>query len=245
MKYLAFILGTLSLASPIWAAIAYVNTANNSADAGATTIATAATSLTAGNLIVCAVVWTGVGSITGFANTAGDTFAQASGAKYTSPNSDSVDIWYAMNSLGSAINKSTATFSVSQTFRRIICNQYSGAATSSAIDVSTNQFVAAGTSISATLITTAASDVIVAAVGSSVAQTYTQGSGFTLESTIQGTDTQSEDEITTTAGSYAVAMSGLNSGRFFMTAASFKPAATTSIVCPAVMGSGIVCGGSF
>lgn len=241
MRRLSLIVCILSTASAAWSAIAYVNTANGSNDASGATIATGVGSITTGNLLACTIFWTGAGTISGVAGTGGNTFAQASGAFFHSSSNDNVDVWYIENVTGASNFASTATFSVAQTFRRIICNQYSGVATAGSIDISTNQITTAGTSVSATLITTTANDLIVAGVTSSVSQTYTQGTGFTLRSTVQGTDTQSEDEITTTAGSYAVAISG-NSGRLIMTAASFKPAAVaTTVNCPSMNLLGVGC----
>lgn len=230
----SFILLAANLAQ---GAISYVNTANGTNDAGGTTISSGVGSVTTGNLEVCQIAWTGAGTVSSVVGTGAINFSQAAGAFFHNTSNDNVDTWYAANVTGSSVFASTVTFSVSQTFRRVICNQYAGAATGSPIDVSTNGFTSAGTSVTSTLITTGDGDVIMAFVTSSVAQTYTQGSGFTLRSTVQGTDTQSEDKIPATNGSNSVSMSG-NSGRLIMTAASFRPAA----VCQTIIGSGIVCG---
>ena len=225
----------LVLVLRLHAAIAYVNTGTGTADSSASTIATAATSHTAGNLIVCGVTWSGSSvTVSSVANTAGDTWAQAASTLNTSHASQRTDIWYAMNSAGNASDVTTATFSANATNRRIICNQYSGIATTSAFDVGSTGYTAAGTSVtSGNMSTSVAESVIFAFVESTGATTYTAGTNFTLRgSTIGGSGfvARSEDRILSSTGTYTASMSGSTSVGMILSTAVFKaPGDATSV----------------
>jgi len=160
--------------------ITLVNTAVFMDFASDTTIATPATSLTAGNLLVVTALSAGV-SISGVADTAGNTYTRITGVITDATTPRHLDLWYAQNTLGNAGNVVTVTFSSAAQDRGVIAAQYSGLKITGALDVSATGLSEEVTVTSGAYTTTQADELIVAAVNSEVDHTWTPGSGFTLQ----------------------------------------------------------------
>lgn len=96
-----------------------------------TTFASPAISITTGNTIVaCFGADTTAWSVTGIADTAGNTYVKA----VNSSSNYREEIWVATNVVGHASNVVTATFSTAVSFRSVCVMQYSGVATASPVD---------------------------------------------------------------------------------------------------------------
>lgn len=207
-------------------AIAFVNKDDANNAASSTTIATAGVSHTAGNLLVVGAGWiTAASTITGITDTAGNTYVQVSGARNTSNATAIADLWYVQNCLGNASNVVTVTFSTSVTSRKLTVNQYSGIATSGALDQVAQGYTAFGTSVtSGNLVTTQADEVLFAWQSNLSASTLTAGSSFTLRN---GSSTifQSEDRIVSSTSTYTCGMTGTTNSVMIMCAATFKAVA--------------------
>ncbi len=165
---------------PVGGPITLVNTAVTAEFEPATTIATPATSLTAGNLLVVTATSYDV-SISGVADTAGNTYTRITGAITGSP--QHIDLWYAQNTLGNASNVVTVTFAQAASDRFVIAAQYSGLKTAGALDVSATGVISDVSVTSGAYTTTQADELIVASVHSQIDNTWTPGSGFTLQAT--------------------------------------------------------------
>lgn len=129
---------SLCLVSPSWAAIAYVQSKKDpsdaSSDASASTMAVAYDSnVTAGSLgVACMTADNGTSStVTGVSGSSSGTWTQAVHAERVGD--QILDIWYKENMAGGA-DTITATYSSSRPYRRMIIAEYSGVATSSALD---------------------------------------------------------------------------------------------------------------
>lgn len=234
MKRLLLVLCLLLCLRPsAQAAIAFVNVGVGTADISATTIAAAATSHTAGNLLVVGIAWSGSAiTVSSIANTAGDTFVQVSGALNTSNANERTDLWYVSSAIGNASDTVTVTFSAGATLRRVIVAQYSGTDTSTPLDVAATGYTAAGTSVTtANLVTTVANEVIVAFEASGSATTPTAGASFTLRN---GANTryQLEDRIVASTSTYTASMTGTVNTTMVMSAATFKQAGGAAAVVP-------------
>lgn len=130
-------------------AIARVNSSQVFGAGGSATVASPATSLTAGNRIVIGVRWTTGGfSISGVADTAGNTYTLIK--TFAGALTTTLAMYECNNCLGHASNVVTVTFSGSATNRSLLTAQYSGSAnyarqatawmdlTASAADVTVN-----------------------------------------------------------------------------------------------------------
>lgn len=133
-RALLLVCGLLWLASPAQAQIAYVNSASPIVGGSGTPTSFGATSLTTGNLIVVAIRWSGAVTISSITDTALNTYAQAGTQVITG--SDHFSIWYAQGVTGNASNVVAINFSAAPGGGSVyaVTAQYSGLATSSALD---------------------------------------------------------------------------------------------------------------
>lgn len=184
---------------------------DNSNDASATTIAVSFPSnVTAGSLLVCGVVCDNAASAS-----VSTVVGSSSGSWTNAINAERVgdqilSCWYKENAAGGA-DTITATYNASHTFRRMIIAEYSGAATSSALDkTSSNLQEPASTSTDAATsgsqTTTTNNQLIVGFIhvlaGGSI--TITAGTNFTKrDDTTNAAQLAMEDRILATAGSVA------------------------------------------
>lgn len=208
--------------------MAYVNsvTAFDISGSSVPSLATAATSHTAGNLLVVGVAWFHAdNTISSVTNTAGDTFTAAS-ARYTDTNDNRVQLqtWYSLSSAGHASDVVTATFSANTPYIKMAVLQFSGMLTASGLDVIQSNF-GTGSAQSVTVTTTQADEVVVSIASMFGGTTFTQGSGYTLVAGSLGGEVGVQFKIlsaTLTGGS--VPMTSSSSGNWTMQAVSFKAA---------------------
>lgn len=126
-------------------AAAYVNNGDGFNTASGGSIATAATSHTTGNLLVCCVRHEGATTTISISDTAGNTWTPLT--KVTHPGGDMhLQLFYVLNCTGNASNVVTATFGANRTFRGIQVQQFSGLNTYDEEDSGTTT---AGTSVTA------------------------------------------------------------------------------------------------
>ncbi len=157
-------------------AIAAVNRVQNANSGFATSIASSATSATAGNLLV-ALLQFAANTFSTFADTAGNTWTQAGTEVVNGTNR--CRIYYAWNCLGHASNVYTTTYSGTTSYRVQVVHQFSGVETAS--DPLDDQDSATGTSASPatpSLTVSAASDVIVALI-LAASNSNVAGTGYT------------------------------------------------------------------
>lgn len=161
-------------------ALAVVNRAQGGSTASSTTVASPATSHTAGNLLVAMIEWNNGGghTISGIANTAGDTWIQC-GTVVTAGSND-IAIYYVKSSLGHASDVVTLTFGAAQIYRAIVVYQISGADTTSPlVSVRSNN----GATSPATLpsfIFSGASEIICGIMSTGTGTTKTPPTGYVL-----------------------------------------------------------------
>jgi hypothetical protein len=144
--------------------------------------------VTAGDLILAFIRWqanVNTSSITSVTDNHGDTFVPAFPALYdasnTSPSVGS-QLWYALNAVGGATT-STANFSTSTNGNgvRMAVLEYSGIATSSALDVVTTtvQLVGSTTFYSGFVTTNFANELLIGGFSANTSHNCTAGSGYT------------------------------------------------------------------
>lgn len=231
--------------TPTYAAAGFVNTASNENTGTASSIATAATSLTAGNLIVIVTNEQSASPIAfNITDTAGNTYRQAGTTFNVAGNTNNFSIYYAYNALGNASNIVTATLvSGSAGFLEVGTWQFSGFGTSDPLG---SQTAAQGSSASPTtsvLPIIGNSSVIVAFVLAFGAG-LSQGTGFVGSPTPSGFFMGEYGIVT--SSSAATANSANNT--WGITAAIFNTSVTpTGVTAPTVFikgGSTTIRGGS-
>ena len=187
------------------------------AQGGGTSLAAAALNATAGNLLA---VWVRAGdsaSTITASDTAGNTFtpiAQCTGG----PGGGQ---WlYAKNITGNASNVVTANYSVTEAFRAVMVLQFSGLSTTAPLDVSATP-CASGTSTtptSASFTTTTANEVILSGVtAGALSMTFTQGTGYTLGSTLTDGDAIVQFKIVSATQTGVTAAFTMNSSQSWLT----------------------------
>lgn len=170
-----------------YAAATFINTASNENTGTATSIATPATSLTAGNLIVV-VANEQTASVVplNIMDTAGNTYHQAGMTFNVTGNSNNFSIYYAYNALGNASNIVTATLSSgSAAFLEVGTYQFSGFGTSDPLGSQTAAQGSSAAPATSVLPITGNSSAIVAFVLAFGAG-LSQGTGFTGSPTPSG-----------------------------------------------------------
>lgn len=163
------------------------------ADPETNTIAAAAKSTTTGNLLVAFVKWERTGSsLTGIADTAGNTWAIVASLTHASATDLKCALAYAMNITGHAANVVTATMSsVNCAYRRIVVEEFAGLATTSAEDgaeQTTNN--GAGSPFDTAAITTTQAGLVFLGVAAYGTLTGVAGAGsptFTVANTVADT----------------------------------------------------------
>jgi len=189
MRHLAVILLSCCI---LCADPAYVNcVAADSGGTAKTTVNTAATSMTAGNLSFVFIHWRNSCSTTTatITNTAGDTYTQIGGYQNNSAAGTCSARFYNSNSAGHASNVYTVTLSASVQNPSISVLQTSGLRTTSVLDASVSSAITtAGTTItSPSFSTTQASELMVAGGSSyNTGGTWTADTGWTKPSSCDG-----------------------------------------------------------
>lgn len=183
-------------------AIAYVQ--SRSVDSGAVSSATLAYSsnTTAGSLLIVAVRQSGTGGTCTISDSQSNTYVNnAINSTFTS---DKLFVAYALNTTGGA-NTVTCTFGASVAMRWAI-HEYSGLASSSALDQSN---VTTGNNTapdSGNITTTVANELLFSACGCGANSTFTVGANYTLREQIPaGANGKlaTEDRIVSATGTYS------------------------------------------
>lgn len=218
MKKILTILFLLLLSSPVFAG--RVNTSGGNSAGGGTSQATASLNVTTGNLIVVTSEWVGsAGTVTGVTDTALNTYTQCVGCYATSGNV-AEDIWYAKNITGNASNVVTVTYSTSVTFTGATQIQYSGTSTSSPFETGTTATNANGTTVTSPSFSPASSGNINVAVSiGNGGTTWTPDSNY---STVDSTNTFTQDRVSAPSGSQTVTATSSNVLTLVLGVASFK-----------------------
>jgi len=240
--------GNAATSSPIAVqvidSVLFLQAAGVSSNAGGTTISqTFNAAATAGSLIVAAVSWSNTGSLT-CSDSQGNVYTTVT-AQYDSTKNQSLGICYAANIKGGA-DTVTATFGGSSPYRRMLIQEYSGAAANNPVDVKA-QDIAAGTTAPDNItttpgITTVAGDLIFGAVmDDSGVNAIQAGTNFTWRSSVNGADLASEDLAQGAAGAVAATWTFSSADRYLAQMVAFKPLGlsgdntppTVSITAPA------------
>ncbi|HYY73009.1 MAG TPA: IPT/TIG domain-containing protein [Candidatus Bathyarchaeia archaeon] len=196
-------------------------------DAGTTTTSTLAFTSpnTAGNFIAVAIRG-GLSSSQVFTVTDsnGNTYKQAAQIGYAG-SAVTTAIYYGENIKGGA-NTVTVSMTVSGPLRFDIL-EYSGVATSGSLDATAVNTATNSTPTSGNLTTTVSGDLLLAAIGTTNAATFTAGAGFTIRDFVPAepsTKHISEDQIQSAAGLVSAGASLAASDSWGAVLAAFKPA---------------------
>lgn len=210
--------------------MAYLGGGSNSADdvyAG-NIAATFSPAVSSGSLLFAAVSWyTGDGTTTITSLGDGVNTWQFLGPTILDANNQATRFAYALNSAGGATTV-TATFSANVIYRRLVVAEYSGVATTSALDGFTQQnaanTTAANGATSGAITTTVSGDLVVGAMMDTVngLDNMAAGTGFTLRGHVGGIAV--EDLTQGSAGSIAATWTLAAAGRVTAGVAAFKAA---------------------
>lgn len=229
LKRLACTLLLLILAtSSAWAAIAHVQSRGDGVCGGAcgSTVEAYASDNSAGGLLVACMVLDPAQTVSTVADSQGNSWQRA--VQIAAGGGGTVDVWYAMDAAAGA-NTVTATYSASASYAALMIHEYSGAATSGALDVvasqnQTNPGTGANAVSSSANTTTVDGALIFGCTGEGAGTgTLSAGTSFTLRVNVF-TDSPSEDRIQTTAGSVSATFTTTDATSLHSTVmATFKP----------------------
>lgn len=213
-------------------AIAFVSTGSGNGSSASTTLALSAINLASGNFVCATFKSEGGVTLSSVADTAGNTYTLLTGTTYAVGDAALTGA-YAMNTASHATNVVTGTFSGSASWRQGGCIQYSGVATTSALDVQGYNSATSGTAVSSGAVTTTQNDeVCVGFVGSYTGETYSSRliNGAAANTRVTGSDFAMWDTIvsaTFSSGTAAVTQSA--SSHWACGIATFKAAASAAV----------------
>jgi hypothetical protein len=199
-------------------AIAFVQGANNTSQSGTAVTLAFGSNNAGGNLLICTV--RGTQDASSITDSAGNNWVQIDHLQNTEWGS----LWYAQNSISGA-NTVTVHFGSSASFVYLAIGEYSGVATSLALD---SHNITSGTSAGATAptVTAAAGDLVVGYVEVGNGDTISAGSGYTIRENNIGA--AYEDQLNVSAGNYAPNFTWASSDRWVAGVATFKVASPPS-----------------
>jgi hypothetical protein len=200
-----------------------------SKDAGVTSSSSLAfvSNNTAGNWIAVVIRAGKSGQVLTVGDTRGNTYQRAVQFNQTldAPNGETLGIFYAENISGGP-NTVTVAESISNNTLRFAILEYSGVATSNSLDV-TAAAQGTGKTASSGSATTTGGDLVLGEVATANGQTYTAGSGFTIEEKVPAAPNTKlivEDEMQTSAGALSVTATLSRSDNWGVILATFKAA---------------------
>jgi hypothetical protein len=212
-------------------------TQHSGVDAGTTTTASLGFPgpNTAGNWIAV-VVRAGMSSSQVFSvsDSNGNVYRRAAQVGFTG-SAVTLAIYYAEN-----INAGANTVHVSDTVSgplRFAILEYSGVASSASLDIAATATATSALPDSGTVTTTANGDLLLGAVGTTDARTFTAGSGYTIEDFVPAepnTKLIAEDQIQQAAGATSASASIATSDAWGAIVAAFKPAASGGTAGPQI-----------
>jgi hypothetical protein len=228
MRLLTQLLLSILLAGPAWAAIARVQKADTYPGNSVTLDGT-----TPGNFLVVAASWADATSDPTVSDTAQNTWNALPVLRGPAGwGAVSIQLFYAMNIRG---GNTTVTLSSSPADVGVHAVEYSGVATSAALDV-TNGSVAAGSTTTPTSgsFTPTAGDLVYVYFGDeALAQsTITAGTSYTMITTTGDHVDASEDKLGTASGAQTAGFTvGAASASWALYVATFKPSGASAALC--------------
>lgn len=219
-------------AMPSFAAIAYVQSVGNFSTSSGTSLAGDFSSTpTNGNLIIVAARIGAAGRTVTVSDDGLNTYAIAI---TESDGSSDLITFYAMNIAGVASHTVTVSISGAGTSIRMTLHEYSGLATSSALDQTAGDsaLVSSATADSGSTSTTTVADELLFGAGiHGAGGTLSAGTGYgnlTASPSAAGSHKQAgEDQIVSSTGAYNATMGLAANSSWIMTIATFKIASTT------------------
>lgn len=175
-----------------------------------TTVASNSINIASGDaVIVCVGRGIGASTISGVTDGGSNTFTKVgSTSTSTTDTVGAVDMWIKTGATANATATITATFNTSVNFRWIATAQYTGVATSSAIDQSscaeaTCATTTSSANVSAVNVTTTQADELLAYCGyNNATANWTAANSFNLRSGTSGMDRNLADKVVSSTGSY-------------------------------------------
>ena len=198
-----------------------VQQSDASASTGTTVSAALPSAASSGNLIIAYVMWANTGTAA-LSDSMGNTYASAVGP--TRASGGAAQVFYTKNITGGP-DTITATFSqalAANAPAHIYVFEYSGIDPTAPLDAVSSASGAGASYNSGSAVTTGSGDLLFEGVMDAITQAG--GSGFNLRSSAFGSITQ--DELTTTPGSYSASASGPN-GPWIAQMAAFKAAGSS------------------
>lgn len=209
--------------------MAYLGGTTATGDNGATSISAAfPASVTSGSLLVAVVSWDGGGTLSGVTDTAGNTWQLIGTSTLSTTDQQRVQMAYAMNANAGATTVS-ANFASNIGWRRLAIGEWSGVATSAALDVQGGQqgsnTTATDNVTSGNVTPTANGELIVGGAANTnlATVTITAGTGFTKRAS--GDVIALEDQVQATAAAIAARWTYGTAGRYVAKVATFRAAA--------------------
>lgn len=211
------------------AAIAHVqtNVSANTASNGTNVSQAFGSNNTAGNMIVAAVTWFGSGGTVTCSDTQGNTYATVR-VEHDSTENQSLGVCYALN-VSAGANTVTGTFSGGTSgFRAITVSEFSGVATTGAVDAQAGVGGSSGTNPSSGAAATSQDGDLIYGVVMDTAGTnwndtsIAAGGGFTEHGENDGLSPESQ--VQASAGSIAATWTFTTSARYDAIMVAFKAA---------------------
>ena len=207
-------------------AIAFVNANASNNTAAATTIASGALATTTGNAIFVAIsAYSSNGTVTGVADTAGNTYVRA-GNEEGGDATHKASVWYALNITGNASNVVTATYTGSSAYRCIAVAQFSGIATSGAYDqTAAVTTTAQGTTFTSnnTGTTTQADELVIASyIAWDVAKSLTATSPTVIAAQVTGGNNAIAYKIVSSTGAQSTTLTSTENSQYVIQVRTFK-----------------------
>lgn len=189
--------------------------------------------VTAGNLLLL-IVGLGLSSdVTGVTDTLGQTWTKAKSQVQTT-DGGFVSLWYVENTAGGACTVQVAYASAANV--RLIVMEYSGVATSGALNQTNSAQADASSAVNAGAInTTQPEELIVVAARNDTNTTFTAGAGYTLrteQAAAPNTRLVYEDRVTSSSGSYSGLMTSSGNLLWAAVIVSFKGVGVASASRP-------------
>ena len=224
----------VAFASPAAAAIAFVQSDQFSAAGGGTTAALAFTSNNAaGNFIAVAVSWLGTDVVPTCADSANGAYTEAGTHLFDAGSGEGLGVFYRHN-IAAGANTVTCQLTDSQSFRTLLIHEYSGVATSAALDDTTglNSAGSGTTATTAALTCSVNGCLLFGALANHTSGTIAAGTDFTEREEDTGNWRASEDFTQTTAASHAATWTVGNNDDYTARLALFKPVAVGGSPAP-------------
>jgi len=213
---------------------------HRSKDAGVTASSTLAFNLnnSSGNWIAVVIRAGKAGQVFTVSDTRGNTYRKAIQFNVTTdtPNGDTLGIFYAENIAGGA-NTVTVVESINGNTLRFAILEYSGVAPANSLDVVSTAQGTSATANSSSVLTTANGELLLGAILTGNAATFTAAAGYAIEERVPAspnTKLAAEDQIQATAGTVSAGVTFGSSDSWGAGLAAFKAASGGGTTAPAI-----------